>query len=148
MFSFDYHFRASKWFWLGITTASGYYKGTVDYIEGVVPAVDLPNVPVYSWHEKEHQFVIMPEVRFSYLNRPHVTLYSGLSMGLLINRGNCYRGTIPEELYHPGENHTSVFSAFQLTAFGVKAGAKHWFGSFELGAGIKGFVNLGLGYEF
>ena len=146
--SFDYHFRASKWFWLGLTTACSYYKGTVDYIEGVVPAVDLPNVPVYSWHEKEHQFVIMPEVRFSYLNRPHVTLYSGLSMGLLINRGNYYRGTVPEELYRPGENHTSVFSAFQLTAFGVKAGAKHWFGSFEAGVGIKGFVNLGVGYEF
>ena len=90
----------------------------------------------------------MPEVRFSYLNRPHVTLYSGLSMGLLINRGNYYRGTVPEELYRPGENHTSVFSAFQLTAFGLKAGAKHWFGSFEAGVGIKGFVNLGVGYEF
>ncbi len=147
--SFDYHFRASKWFWLGLTTAYSYYKGSVDYVEGIVAAVDLPNVPVYSWQEKEHQFVIMPEVRFSYLNRPHVTLYSGLAMGVLINRGNCYRGgTVPENLYHPDENHTSAFSAFQLTAFGVKAGAKHWFGSFEAGVGIKGFVNLGVGYEF
>lgn len=147
--SFDYHFRASKWFWLGLTTAYCYYKGAVDYVEGFVAAVDLPNVPVYSWQEKEHQFVIMPEVRFSYLNRPHVTLYSGLAMGVLINRGNCYRGgTVPENLYHPDENHTSAFAAFQVTAFGLKAGAKHWFGSLELGAGIKGFVNLGVGYEF
>ncbi|MBR6176209.1 MAG: hypothetical protein IKQ52_11610 [Bacteroidales bacterium] len=149
VFSFDYHFRASKWFWLGLTTACSYYKGTVDYVEGIVAAVDLPNVPVYSWQEKEHQFVIMPEVRLSYLNRPHVTLYSGLAVGVLFNRGNCYRGgTVPENLYHPDENHTSAFAAFQLTAFGVKAGAKHWFGSFELGAGIKGFANLGVGYEF
>ena len=147
--SFDYHFRASKWFWLGLTTAYCYYKGAVDYVEGFVAAVDLPNVPVYSWQEKEHQFVIMPEVRFSYLNRPHVTLYSGLAMGVLINRGNCYRGgTVPENLYHPDENHTSAFAAFQLTAFGLKAGAKHWFGSFEAGFGIKGIVNLGVGYEF
>ena len=147
--SFDYHFRASKWFWLGLTTAYCYYKGAVDYVEGFVAAVDLPNVPVYSWQEKEHQFVIMPEVRFSYLNRPHVTLYSGLAMGVLINRGNCYRGgTVPENLYHPDENHTSAFAAFQVTAFGVKTGAKHWFGSLELGAGIKGFANLGVGYEF
>lgn len=149
VFSFDYHFRASKWFWLGLTTACSYYKGTVDYVEGIVAAVDLPNVPVYSWQEKEHQFVIMPEVRFSYLNRPHVTLYSGLAVGVLFNRGNCYRGgTVPENLYHPDENHTSAFAAFQVTAFGVKAGAKHWFGSFEAGVGIKGFVNLGVGYEF
>ncbi len=149
VFSFDYHFRASKWFWLGLTTAYSYYKGTVDYVEGIVAAVDLPNVPVYSWQEKEHQFVIMPEVRFSYLNRPHVTLYSGLAVGVLFNRGNCYRGgTVPENLYHPDENHTSAFAAFQVTAFGLKAGAKHWFGSLELGAGIKGFANLGVGYEF
>jgi len=155
--SFDYHFRASKWFWLGFTTACSYYKGTVEYTEGFVPAVDLPNVPVYSWQEKEHQFIIMPEVRFSYLNRPHLTLYSGLAMGLLINRGNYYRGTVyediwfdlvPESSFSPQKNHTSVFSAFQLTAFGLKAGAKHWFGSFEAGFGIKGIVNLGVGYEF
>ncbi|MBO4489418.1 MAG: hypothetical protein J5741_07190 [Bacteroidales bacterium] len=155
--SFDYHFRASKWFWLGFTTACSYYKGTVEYTEGFVPAVDLPNVPVYSWQEKEHQFIIMPEVRFSYLNRPHLTLYSGLAMGLLINRGNYYRGTVdeniwfdivPEAAFSPQKNHTTVFSAFQLTAFGLKAGANHWFGSFEAGFGIKGIVNLGVGYEF
>ena len=156
--SFDYRYRAAKWFWLGITTGYGYYKGTVDYLpDGVVPAVDIPNAVVASWQEKEHQIIIMPEVRFSYLNRPHVTLYSGLAIGLLINRGNYYRGTVnddiwfdlvPEASFSPQKNHTSVFSAFQLTAFGLKAGANHWFGSFEAGFGIKGIVNLGVGYEF
>ena len=156
--SFDYHYRAAKWFWLGITTGYSYYKATVDYLPGgIVPAVDLPNAVVASWQEKEHQMIIMPDVRFSYLNRPHVTLYAGLAVGLLINRGNYYRGTVnddiwfdlvPEASFSPQKNHTSVFSAFQLTAFGVKAGAKHWFGSFEAGVGIKGFVNAGVGYEF
>ena len=156
--SFDYHYRAAKWFWLGITTGYSYYKATVDYLPGgIVPAVDLPNAVVASWQEKEHQMIIMPDVRFSYLNRPHVTLYAGLAVGLLINRGNYYRGTVnddiwfdlvPEASFSPQKNHTSVFSAFQLTAFGLKAGGNHWFGSFEAGAGIKGFVNLGVGYEF
>ena len=154
VFSFDYHFRASKWFWLGITTGYSYYKGTVDY---AVNYVVLENAPIYSWQEKEHQFVIMPEVRFSYLNRPHLTLYSGLAMGFLVNRGNYYRGTVDDQIWFdivseatssPQKIHTSVFSAFQLTAFGLKAGAKHWFGSFEAGFGIKGFANLGVGYEF
>ena len=155
--SFDYHYRAAKWFWLGITTGYGYYKGTVDYLPNGDPLVEIPNAVVDSWQEKEHQFIIMPEVRFSYLNRPHLTLYSGLAMGLLINRGNYYRGTVdeniwfdivPEAAFSPQKNHTTVFSAFQLTAFGLKAGAKHWFGSFEAGFGIKGFANLGVGYEF
>lgn len=154
VFSFDYHFRASKWFWLGITTGYSYYKGTVDY---AVNYVVLENAPIYSWQEKEHQFIIMPEIRFSYLNRPHVTLYSGLAMGFLVNRGNYYRGTVDDQIWFdivseatssPQKIHTSVFSAFQLTAFGLKAGAKHWFGSFEAGFGIKGFANLGVGYEF
>lgn len=154
VFSFDYHFRASKWFWLGITTGYSYYKGTVDY---AVNYVVLENASIYSWQEKEHQFVIMPEVRFSYLNRPHLTLYSGLAMGFLVNRGNYYRGTVDDQIWFdivseatssPQKIHTSVFSAFQLTAFGLKAGAKHWFGSFEAGFGIKGFANLGVGYEF
>ena len=102
--------------------------------------------------------MIMPSLRFSYLNRPHVTLYSGVAVGLLINRGNRYYGdlsTLPEFVpaawgFLPAvlPDHTSAGSAFQLTAFGVKAGAKHWFGSFEAGIGIKGFVNLGVGYEF
>jgi hypothetical protein len=79
---------------------------------------------------------------------------------VLINRGNRYYGDLsklPE--FVPAEaalgllpaelpDHTSAGSAFQLTAFGVKAGAKHWFGSFEAGFGIKGIVNLGVGYEF
>lgn len=156
--SFDYHYRAAKWFWLGITTGYSYYKATVDYLPGgIVPAVDLPNAVVASWQEKEHQMIIMPDVRFSYLNRPHVTLYAGLAVGLLINRGNYYRGTVnddiwfdlvPESSFSPQKNHTSVFSAFQLTAFGLKAGGNHWFGSFEAGFGIKGIVNLGVGYEF
>ena len=156
--SFDYRYRVAKWFWLGITAGYSFYKATVDYLPGgVIPYVDLPNAVVSSWQEKEHQIIIMPDVRFSYLNRPHVTLYSGLSIGLLLTRGNYYRGTVyddiwfsvvPEDSFYPEKIHTSVFSAFQLTAFGVKAGGNHWFGSFELGAGIKGFVNLGVGYEF
>ena len=95
----------------------------------------------------------MPSLRFSYLNRPHITLYSGLDIGLLIVRRtpelimNSDIGVLLDQTCLP-HNRTDVFSAFHLTAFGVKAGAKHWFGSFELGAGIKGFANLGVGYEF
>lgn len=146
VFSFDYHYRATKWFWLGLSTGYGFYKES-HYPYGIV-SQDLPY-----WLCKQHNILIMPSLRFSYLNRPHITLYSGLDIGLLIVRRTPERimnsdiGVLldPTCLLH---NRTDVFSAFQLTAFGVKAGAKHWFGSFELGVGIKGFVNLGVGYEF
>ena len=149
--SLDYHYRAVKWFWLGLTTGYSFMKEKL-YVGNVV------SPDAFYWNCKEHHFLIMPSLRFSYLNRPHVTLYSGLAVGVLINRGNRYYGDLsglPEFVpaawgFLPAElpNHTSAGSAFQLTAFGVKAGAKHWFGSFEAGVGIKGFVNLGVGYEF
>ena len=75
--------------------------------------------------------MIMPSLRFSYLNRLHVTLYSGVAVGVLINWGNRYYGdlsTLPEFVpaawgFLPAElpDHTSAGSAFQLTALGVKA---------------------------
>ncbi len=134
--SLDYHYRASKWFWLGLTAGYNLYKE-----KGYGEPENL------TWQYKEHHFLIMPSFRFSYLNRPHLTLYSGLAVGLYIKHGREYRDD--DCLIQPITiDHNRVFSAFQLTAFGVKAGAKHWFGSFELGAGIKGFANLGVGYEF
>lgn len=140
VFSLDYHYRASKWFWLGLTTGYNFYKE-----KGNVGNIGMPENP--TWQYKEHHFLIMPSLRFSYLNRPHLTLYSGLAVGLYIKHGREYRDD--DLLIEPITiDHNRVFSAFQLTAFGVKAGAKHWFGSLELGAGIKGFVNLGVGYEF
>lgn len=149
--SLDYHYRAAKWFWIGLSTGYSFMK------EKLYPG-NVVSPDGFHWDCKEHHFLIMPSLRFSYLNRPHVTLYSGLAVGVLINRGNRYYGdlsTLPEFApatwgLVPAElpDHTSAGSAFQLTAFGVKAGAKHWFGSFEAGVGIKGFVNLGVGYEF
>lgn len=149
--SLDYHYRAAKWFWLGLSTSYSFMKEKL-YVGNVV------SPDAFHWDCKEHHFLIMPSLRFSYLNRPHVTLYSGVAVGVLINRGNRYYGdlsTLPEFApaawgFVPAElpDHTSAGSAFQLTAFGVKAGAKHWFGSFEAGVGIKGIVNLGVGYEF
>lgn len=149
--SLDYHYRAAKWFWIGLSTGYSFMK------EKLYPG-NVVSPDGFHWDCKEHHFLIMPSLRFSYLNRPHVTLYSGLAVGVLINRGNRYYGdlsTLPEFVpaawgFLPAElpDHTSAASAFQLTAFGLKAGAKHWFGSFEAGVGIKGLVNLGVGYEF
>ncbi len=149
VFSFDYHYRAAKWFWLGLSTGYGFYKES-HYPDGIV-SPDLRY-----WLCKQHNFLIMPSFRFSYLNRPHITLYSGLDIGLLIVRRTPERmNQFVDEGWSPDDdpsgwphNRTDVFSAFQLTAFGLKAGGNHWFGSLELGAGIKGFVNLGVGYEF
>ena len=47
-----------------------------------------------------------------------------------------------------GERISKVYPSLQLTAFGVRAGGEHLFGTFELGAGIKGIASAGIGYAF
>ncbi|MBR4918566.1 MAG: hypothetical protein IKZ52_05045 [Bacteroidales bacterium] len=84
----------------------------------------------------------MPELRFSYLNRPHVTLYSALAAGITTSAGGHY-GFMSNYQKLP-----ITFSSFQFTALGIRAGRDHLFGTFEAGIGIKGFASLGIGYAF
>jgi hypothetical protein len=88
----------------------------------------------------------MPELRFSYLNRPHVTLYSAVAAGASLFFGKQYNAR--NYGYFSWEKISKVYPSCQLTAFGVRAGGEHLFGSFELGVGMKGFVSGGIGYAF
>lgn len=125
VFSLGYHYRLAKWFWLGGTFA--FSELSTAYCDRITDEIKQK---IHSLH-----FTVLADARFSYLNRKHVTLYSGLSFGLDFDcdqNGTYYGATFAE----------------QITILGVKAGAKHWFGNLELGAGFKGFVSGGIGYEF
>ncbi len=126
-FSFNYHYRVSKWFWVGgLATFSGlnanFYDLTTDERIG---------------HASEFYSTLMADLRFSYFNRKHVTLYSGLALGVIFDLARDNGMTI-----------LNIDSGGQLTAFGVKAGGNHWFGNVELGVGRKGYISTGFGYEF
>ena len=139
LFSFNYHYRITPWFCVGFMLNYAHYYDQLCY-----PWDSFGGQATYSLPSCERYFSvigILPDIRFSYFNRPHVTLYSAISLGF-----NAY---ILEKI--SGEtltSHPTFYSAFHVTAFGVKAGGRHWFGSFELGAGYKGFAALGVGYEF
>ena len=79
---------------------------------------------------------VMPSVRFTYLNRPWVRLYSGVDLGLGIfgTEGN-------------DSSSGDFLFAFNVTAFGVNVGKK-FFGQFELNAGFDSFVKVGIGARF
>ncbi len=122
--SFSYAFRVKKWFWVGVDVAyTGWYNKIYDAFTDEVVG-----------HENVHLFSIMPKIRFSYLNRKHVMLYSGFSLGFGIET-NHYDESVYGHL------------AGQLTTFGVKAGS-NWFGFAEIGFGYKGFGTIGVGYHF
>ena len=122
VFSFNYHYRLTKC-----------YRDHTDY-----------TYQVYNMRWM-HCITLMPELRFSYLNRPHVTLYSAVAAGATLFVGH---ENPTWEIYDGQWWKHSTFPSFQLTAFGVRAGGEHLFGSFELGVGIKGFASAGIGYAF
>lgn len=133
VFSFNYHYRLTKWLWAGAMVNYAYYRDHTDY------SYQLYNM---RWM---HCISLMPELRFSYYNRPHVTLYSTVAVGATLFAGNKNPSW---ELYDGQWWKFSVYPTFQLTAFGIRAGGEHLFGTFELGVGIKGIASAGIGYAF
>lgn len=136
VFSFNYHYRLTKWFWVGAMVNYAYYKDHTDY--------QFHTDVVYT-QRRMNCLTLMPELRFSYFNRPHVTLYSAIAAGTTLFLGKeLYMGKFWDFRWEKSK----VTPSFQLTAFGVRAGGEHLFGSFELGIGIKGFASAGIGYAF
>lgn len=128
--SVGYKYRLAKWFWLGATVS---YTGLYDvYYDRVT------NEKVST--QSDHIISIMPSVRFSWLNKKYVTLYSGLSVGYALD---IYQGKSATDPYI-GYGHGF---GFQLTAVGVHVGRK-WYGFTEIGVGMQGFIQAGFGYNF
>ena len=147
VFSMSGHCRVAKWFWLGFGVSIAQYEDSQSHLyESGKTGLCQRNFLTVAF---------MPEVRFSYLNRPHVTLYSALSVGMaqFFGEEDNYDVVYPEHR-HPWLSDVNrdymptQFSTFHVTLLGVKAGWKHVFGSIELGAGYKGLGSIGIGYEF
>ncbi|MCR4737697.1 MAG: hypothetical protein K5846_06010 [Bacteroidales bacterium] len=124
--SLGYMFRLRKFLWLG---ASVSYMGTFGK---VFDARDNS----FICNHTETQVAFLPSIRFSYLNKKYVTLYSGVSTGFLLN---FEKEDGPVDIYfHP---------AWQFTLFCISAGHK-FYGFTEIGCGFKGFIHAGIGYRF
>ncbi len=152
VFAAAYHFRATKWLWIGLHTQYVHYEDLeIGDITQTVPGI---------CDRRYHAISILPELRFSWFNRPHVTLYSELSFGVtkFIGRVTNYDLSYADNSttyfdINPNSNTNNknpqtLFFSPHVTLFGIRAGGEHWFGSFELGAGFKGFGAIGVGYVF
>lgn len=131
IFALSYHYRAAKWFWVGMSINYNHFSTKDKLLMG--------NDSYYN------TICLMPDVRFSYFNRPHCTLYSAAALGLSFIP---YENRIQLASLTEHYEGLTLFPTFHLTAFGIKAGANHWFGSAEFGYGFKGFASVGVGYEF
>jgi hypothetical protein len=123
--SATYHYRLLKWLSLG---------GYISYAGVFTQKINTITEEKYSC--KDHFFAIAASVRFTYLNRKYVTLYSGLAVS----------STWQFSRYDI-DNLTWTLFRGQITAIGITVGNK-WFGFLEAGYGNKGVVTAGFGYRF
>ncbi|MBO4645897.1 MAG: hypothetical protein J5642_05220 [Bacteroidales bacterium] len=129
--SLSYSYRLCKWFWLGgYFSYTGFYQNVYDRLSGKV--VERDNL---------HYMLLMASMRFSWLNKSIVTLYSGLDLGMSLE-GSDFRKN-----QYGFYDDSAASIALQLTAVGVQVG-KNWYGCTEFGLGMKGFVSMGFGYHF
>ena len=127
-FSFSYYRALRHWLHLGFSMS--YYARTLQ-----VSSVDTKE-PV--GNQFCHLISPMAAIRFQYLDRPIVGLYSGLALGVTISP--CFTVAQPK-------TQCFVAPAFQLTALGLRVGNRvYW--TTELGFGDKGFVCTGIGARF
>jgi hypothetical protein len=85
--------------------------------------------------------VFAPEIRFSYLNKKKIILYSALSGGVGFETGFNSRYA----------NYPQIVPYFHITYFGFSINFGENYNIFlggEVGAGYKGFFNFHGGYRF
>lgn len=90
----------------------------------------------------EHHIMFVPTVRFSYLNRRNVRLYSslGIGYGLCLERTKDSNGALTYSDKRP-------FAPVQFTPIGVSVG-RRLFGFAEVTVGSMANLSVGIGYKF
>jgi len=136
--AFSYSYRPVKWFWVGGNFIN--YFGEKIYYDWREYDVK-GEFKDFSISKIKYCAVIAPEIRFSYLNRKSVILYSALSGGICIENGfSTNHFKYPEINYY-----------FHLTCFGFSCNfgknSKIFLGA-EFGLGLKSFGNIHGGYRF
>ena len=118
IFSLSYTYQLRHWCQLG---------GTVNFAAVTHPYKD--NITHKKAYDYNSYFTsVMPTVRFTYLNREKVQLYSAVSLGVTTN------------MYE-------ILPCYDLTLFGCSFG-KTIFGFAEIGNGLGGWGRVGIGYRF
>lgn len=117
-YSLSYTYQPKRWFQFG---------GTVAVAATTQSRFDnITNTKVETYNQ--YAVSIMPTMRFYYMNRELVQLYSAVSLGVLITHSN-----------------TAPYG--DITLLGCSVG-RSLFGFAEIGTGVGGYSRIGIGYRF
>lgn len=97
----------------------------------------------YAWDTGTHLATITFNVKFYWLNRKWVRMYSGLGVGLAVVNSNAGADNADEAAVYS----TSLMAAIDLRLIGLTVGQK-LYGRFEVGTLNSGLVTAGIGYRF
>lgn len=125
-FTVAYHYAIRHWLHIGPvvsyhTFADRHYDMRTD---------------AHLYNNGRHFFSMMADVRFQYLDRRIVGLYSGAALGVGL-------GT---EFYDK-DNDVIGAPVWQITALGLRVGNRVYWNT-ELGFGVEGFLQTGIGCRF
>ena len=126
--NFDYGYWCNEWLYVGasFTWSGGFAK---EFAETTFKRVDTYNY---------NAFGLMPMVRFAWLRRNIVQLYSGIGIGAAF-----YYYEKPQ--YH--KPRIEPGASYDVTFIGISVGRK-WFGYCDIGTGTRGVISMGIGYRF
>ncbi len=86
-----------------------------------------------------HTVSLMMELLFTYINREHVQLYSGVSMGLMYE----WDGQVGQK-----SEFQPMLPGWSIIPIGVRAGGKRVYALAEVTLGTQALMNFGVGFHF
>ena len=131
-FKAEYGYNVLSWLNLGAGVNYSYGSWPMLYAES----------NAHAWDENVHFTNITFNVKFYWLNRKWVRMYSGVGIGLAL----CSTNAGAEDISEAGKYTTLAMPAFDLRLIGLTVGQK-LYGRFEVGT-VYGFVTAGIGYRF
>lgn len=134
----SYHYRLLKFMWLGLDfsfTPGNRPYTTTYYNEGQTPHTETRNI--------YRAFIaVAPNIRFSYLNREKIVLYSALSLGVMFNADINFKSDSRYDIPFSHLYSQTTFLGFNYYPHkNIAIGA-------ELGIGSRGFLNAHIAYSF
>ena len=131
---------------LGTYTLQGYFQtkpwlqlGGKTVLEGTKDIVFIDKEKtIEDYHFHIYSISLTPSIRFTYLHKPMVRLYSGLDAGVCLFWENNPKSENP---------YNTLIPAFNLTPLGLQVG-RTWYGMLEFNFWSDAIVKAGVGYRF
>lgn len=138
--SVEYYYRVNRFLSIGAIGAFNCMKRDI-YLN--VTDADGNKSKTYDGKAKMYNVSILPSVRFDWLRREHVGLYSKAAVGasFMIERQKEKDGTKLEK-------GMDVMPNFQGSLFGIEAGSMRFRAFAEFGLGEQGLAVAGIRYKF